>query len=271
MRVFRILIPILILLIPPAQAWSEDELVRSQLKAAKGDLVSSRVVEVIDGDTLLLENGRQVRLVGLQAPKIALGRESFKEWPLGYEAKDTLTDITLNKNVSLYFGGRDMDRYGRSLAHLFLDDGTWVQGEMLRRGMARVYSFADNRSVVSEMLAAESEAFVADRGIWNLEYYKIRSQEISGRFTNSFQLISGKVKEVATVRNNTYLNFGDDYREDFTIVVPSRVKRMFDQMDINLSDLENKNIIVRGWLKYYNGPSIDLTHPEQLVIDERES
>ncbi len=271
MRAFRNLIPILILLITPTLAWSDDGLVKAQLKPARGDLASSRVVEIIDGDTLLLENGREVRLVGLQAPKIALGRENFKEWPLGYDARDALTEIALNKNVSLYFGGRDMDRYGRSLAHLFLDDGTWVQGEMLRRGMARVYSFADNRSVVGEMLEAEQEAFGAARGIWSLDYYKIRPQEISGRYTNSFQIISGKIKDVATVRNNTYLNFGDDYREDFTIVVPSRVKRMFDQMDINLSDLENKNIFVRGWLKYYNGPSIDLTHPEQLVIDERES
>ena len=161
-----------------------------------------------------------------------------------------------------------MDRYGRLLAHLFLEDGTWVQGEMLKRGMARVYSFAlIIRAVVTGMLEAEKEAFNAERGIWELNYYKIRPQENSGRYTNSFQLISGKIIDVATVRSNTYLNFGDDYKTDFTIVVPNRVKKMFEKMAINLTELKDKNIIVRGWLKYYNGPSIDLTHPEQLVIE----
>lgn len=271
MRVLNLIIPVLLLLIYPAMAAENDVLIIEQLKAGKGELQNSRVVKIIDGDTLLLENNREVRLVGLQAPKIALGREGFKEWPLGYDAKDALADISLNKSVYLYFGGREMDRYGRILAHLFLEDGTWVQGEMLRRGMARVYSFADNRSVVAEMLNAERYAFIANRGIWALDYYKLKPQETSGKFTNSFQIITGKIKEVATVRSNTYLNFGDDYRTDFTIVVPNRVKRMFEQMDINLSDLKDKNIFVRGWLKYYNGPSIDLTHPEQLVIDERES
>ena len=244
----------------------DSELIKDKLTSEKEANNNSRVIEIIDGDTLRLENNMEVRLVGLQAPKIALGRKKFKPWPLGNEAKRALSDLTLNKPVTLYYGGRKMDRYGRALAHLFLDDGTWVQGEMLKRGMARVYSFADNRSVVSELLDLEKEARNNQTGIWNLGFYKIKTEQESGKFTNSFQLISGKILEVATVRSNTYLNFGDDYKTDFTIVVPNRVKKMFEKMDINLSDLEGRNIIVRGWLKYYNGPSIELTHPEQLII-----
>ncbi|HPF45712.1 MAG: thermonuclease family protein [Alphaproteobacteria bacterium] len=226
-----------------------------------------RVIEIIDGDTLRLENNIEVRLVGLQAPKIALGRKNFNPWPLGNEAKDTLAALALNKNVTLLYGGRKMDRYGRALAHLFLEDGTWIQGEMVKRGMARVYSFADNRSVVEELLEEEKIARHTGTGIWGLNFYKIKTDLESGKYTNSFQLISGKILEVATVRNNTYLNFGEDYKTDFTIVVPSRVNKMFEKKDIKLSDLEGRNIIVRGWLKYYNGPSLDLTHPEQLIIE----
>lgn len=266
MRIFLTVIVVLFVFGNPAVAY-EVEQIKSSLSPAKAEFYSSRVVEIIDGDTLLLENDVMVRLVGLQAPKIALGRKNFKEWPLGYEAKDALSDMTLGKTVSLYYGGREMDHYGRALAHLFLDDGTWVQGEMLSRGMARVYSFSDNRSVVGEMLDIEAQARTQDTGIWGLRYYAIIPQEQSGRFTNSFQIISGNIAEVATVRSNTYLNFGDDYKTDFTIVIPNRVKKMFDLLDINLSELAGKNIIVRGWLKYYNGPSIDLSHPEQLVIE----
>ncbi|MCC3861580.1 thermonuclease family protein [Pseudemcibacter aquimaris] len=244
----------------------ESDLIRASLKPETEDNFSSTVTEVVDGDTVMLANGTEVRLVGLQAPKIALGRKNFIEWPLGYESKDALSQIVMGKTVSLYYGGRKMDRYGRALAHLFLEDGTWVQGEMLKKGMARVYSFADNRSIVGEMYTEEYKARTRDMGIWALDFYKIKPQENSGDHTNSFQVISGRVLEVATVRNNTYLNFGEDYRKDFTIVIPNRVKKMFEEKDINLSYLKGKNIFVRGWLKYYNGPSIDLTHPEQLVI-----
>ncbi|MBT5185397.1 MAG: thermonuclease family protein, partial [Kordiimonadaceae bacterium] len=240
--------------------------IKSQLKPEKGDLFKSLVIDIVDGDTIILENNTTVRLVGIQAPKIALNRKNFKEWPLGYEAKDALRDLTMNKSVLLYYGGRKLDRYGRALAHLFLEDGTWVQGEMLKQGMARVYSFSDNRSIVDDMMKEEKEARLKNTGIWSLDYYKIKPQEISGKHTNSFQVISGRIIDVATVRSNTYLNFGDDYKTDFTIVVPGRVKKMFEKKDINLTNLEGKNIFVRGWLKYYNGPSIDLSHPEQLVI-----
>ena len=244
----------------------ETETIIENLTPEKGEKFSSIVIEIVDGDTVKLKNNMEVRLVGLQAPKIALGRQNFKEWPLGYEAKQALSDIVLGKVVSLYYGGRKMDRYGRTLAHLILNDGTWVQGEMLKRGMARVYSFADNRSIVTEMLAEEYQARLQNSGIWNLDFYKIKPQEESGQYTDSFQVISGRILDVAEVRSNTYLNFGDDYRSDFTIVVSNRVKKMFEKEAINLTNLKGKNIFVRGWLKYYNGPSIDLSHPEQLVI-----
>ncbi|MFP6757227.1 MAG: hypothetical protein VCC99_03280 [Alphaproteobacteria bacterium] len=48
---------------------------------------TARVVEIIDGDTLVLDDGVVVRLVGLQAPKISLGRANFVDWPLGDESK----------------------------------------------------------------------------------------------------------------------------------------------------------------------------------------
>ena len=48
------------------------------------------VQSVVDGDTVVLEGGKQVRFVGIQAPKLPLGRKSFKKWPLADEAKTYL-------------------------------------------------------------------------------------------------------------------------------------------------------------------------------------
>lgn len=252
----KLLLPILLLLLP-APAWA------GELSPPEGPFL---VTEVVDGDTLRLEDGRQVRLVGLQAPKLPLGRTGFKEWPFAKESKQALEDLTLNHEVTLRYGGRKTDRYNRALAHLFLADGSWVQAEMLRRGMARVYSFRDNRALVRDMQAIERDARRDRRGMWGLSYYALKHQLEAGRFTDSFQIIEGVVREVAEVRGRTFINFGDDWKTDFTIVVENKARRLFETSDINLTELAGKKIHVRGWLKYYNGPMIEATHPEQIQI-----
>ena len=74
---------------------------------------SGRVVTVTDGDTVTLDNGVEIRLVGLQAPKLALGRPNFVDWPLADEARRALERLVLGKIVELRFGGRREDRHGR--------------------------------------------------------------------------------------------------------------------------------------------------------------
>jgi endonuclease YncB( thermonuclease family) len=86
----------------------------------------AKVVEVVDGDTVLLDDGWQVRLVGIQAPKLPLGRKNYKKWPLADESKSLLEALVLDRGVTLAYGGQRVDRHGRRLAHLFLADETWV-------------------------------------------------------------------------------------------------------------------------------------------------
>ena len=81
---------------------------------------------VVDGDTVILDDRSQVRLVGLQAPKLPLGRPNFPKWPLADEAREALLALALGRRVTLAFGGRRIDRYGRHLAHLYRSDGLWI-------------------------------------------------------------------------------------------------------------------------------------------------
>ena len=133
------------------------------------------VREVVDGDTVVLDSATQVRLVGIQAPKLALGRPGFRPWPLAEESKALLKTLTLGKSLRLSYGGRRIDRHGRLLAHLEDAEGRWIQGEMLSAGLARVYSFSDNRSRVPDMLALERKARAMTLGIWSNSYYNVRS------------------------------------------------------------------------------------------------
>ncbi len=223
-------------------------------------------MSVIDGDTVRLADGREVRLVGLQAPKLGLGREGFEDWPLSQDAKVRLADMVLERTVTLAFGGTRQDRYGRLLAHLFAEDGSWVQARMIAAGMARTYSFADNRACVGELLAFEGDARFDQRGIWADDHYAPRLARDTGgllRLVNTFQLVEGRVVSVARVRGRVFLNFGEDWRTDFTATISPRDLRRFEDDPENY---ENLVVRVRGWMKSYNGPEIELTHPEQLEI-----
>lgn len=224
----------------------------------------SRVVSIIDGDTVVLEDGREIRLVGLQAPKLALGRRNFDDWPLAAEARDHLEALVLNSDVRLSYGGRREDRYGRLLAHLHLPDGIWVQGSMIADGMARVYSFPDNRACVGDLLQLERAARHERRQIWDDAYYSLLRAEAPEellKHVDSFQIIEGTIRQAALVGGRLYLNFGEDWRDDFTITIAPRDVRHFPD---DIGAYADTRIRVRGWLKSYNGPEIVVTHPEQI-------
>ena len=226
------------------------------------------VVEIVDGDTLVLADGRQVRRVGLQAPKLPLGRPGFKAWPLAEEAKAALGELALGHAVTLGYGGRRSDRHGRELAHLFDETGLWIQGALIDRGMARIYSFSDNRALVPEMLAREAAARAAGRGIWALRAYAVRDAAAVPARLSGFELVEGRVVAAATVRKRTYLNFGADWRSDFTVSLPPKVRKLFETEGIDPLSYQGKLVRVRGWLKSYNGPLIEATHPEQIEVIE---
>ncbi|WP_245944943.1 thermonuclease family protein [Pelagibacterium lacus] len=231
---------------------------------------SGRVVSISDGDTVDLDTGLTVRLVGIQAPKLPLGREGFEAWPLGDDAKALITDLVLGEAVTLYYGGERRDRHGRALAHLMVEaDGEplWVQEEMLRAGLARVYSFADNRSCLDHLLAAEAQARADRLGIWRDPYYAIRDAARPQTIPDGgYELVEGRVLNADRVGGRVFLNFGRDWRTDFTLVVESQGLRVFESAGIDPLGFENTVIRVRGWVDTLDGPRMAVTHPEQIEL-----
>lgn len=225
------------------------------------------VAAVIDGDTLALDDGRRVRLVGIQTPERAYSGRQAEPWAA--EATVALEMLTLGKVVRLSYGGLEIDRYGRALAHLHTTDGVWVQAEMLRQGMARVYSFADNRTLVPEMLAIEAEARAARRGLWALAEYSVLDQRDAGRYLDRFAVVEGVVLAADQVRGRVYLNFGPDWRTDFTVSIAPGDVGTFRDGGVEPLDFAGQRIRVRGWLRGFNGPMIDVTHPEQIESASR--
>ncbi len=255
LRVFAVLAAAVV--VSPAAAQIPDDL------SAAG---TAEVTEVIDGDTVVLDDGSEVRLVGLQAPKLPLGRRGFQSWPLAGDSRDALARLVLDESVMLAYGGRRTDRHGRALAHLIRDrDHLWIQGAMLEAGMARVYSFADNRAAVPTMLDKERLARGGRRGIWALDHYAVRTPDQASEEIDSFQVVEGVVVAVRRLGNGRiFLNFGRDWRTTLSATIAPDAVALFDAADVDLRAVEGRPVRLRGWIYHHNGPSIDLTHPEQL-------
>ena len=230
---------------------------------------TTRIIEIVDGDTVIVDppinNSNEIRLIGIQAPKLPLGRKNFTPWPLGKQSKAALSALALNQMVTLYAGGQKMDRHGRHLAHLLRDDGVWIQGRMLSTGMARVYSFPDNRALIHEMLSLQNQARKDTLGIWSHAFYDLRTPAMAAVLIGRFEIIEARVLHTAKTRKRIYLNFGEDWRTDFTASI-KKTWKIFESAGLDLLLLEGKSVRVRGWLKEWNGPSITLTHPEQIEV-----
>jgi len=94
------------------------------------------VSKVVDGDTLRLKDGRLVRFIGINTPELA--RKGNPAEPLAKKARQTLESIIEKSSytVGLRIGVERMDRYGRTLAHVYLTNGVSVEARMLSTGMA---------------------------------------------------------------------------------------------------------------------------------------
>lgn len=141
--------------------------------------------------------------------------------------------------------------------------------EMVKAGLARVYSFPDNRACVGDLLASEGEARGKGLGVWGSPVYRIESADDVdrlGRLTQTYQLAEGRVVSVGEGAGRVYLNFARDWKSDFTISVARKDASAFQAEGIDLKALAGKRVRVRGWVIWRNGPMIEATHPEQIVL-----
>jgi micrococcal nuclease len=230
------------------------------------------VAQVKDAETLELSDGSFVRLIGARTPQPPLGWKGREPWPFVAEANEMTKRLALGKDVELRFGGNQTDRHGYKLAQVYvLSDGRsqWLQQELINAGVARVYSFPDNTACVDELLVSEAEARAVKRGIWSSWAYRIldaTDTDHLGRLSHTYQLVEGRVAAIGKTRERLYLNFGEDWRTDFTISVAAKDIAAFKQADSDLESLAGRRIRVRGWIEWRNGPMIVADHPEQIEL-----
>lgn len=128
-----------------------------------------RVLYVVDGDTIIVNhsNGKEekIRLIGIDAPEL---RDSDTGQPQQHarNAKNYLSELVSGKTVRLQYDKEHYDKYGRTLAYIYLTNGLFVNGEMVRKGYAQTLNIAPNGMHAWHLADLQKEAKKAKRGIW---------------------------------------------------------------------------------------------------------
>ncbi len=125
----------------------------------------SYVKYVNDGDTIVLKDGRKIRYIGINAPEIS--HDGNKSELMGNESRAFNVTLVNNKKIRLEFDQERTDKYGRILAYIFLEDGTFVNKKLIQNGFAYVLYKKPNLKYNKEFLASQLIAMTAGKGIWN--------------------------------------------------------------------------------------------------------
>jgi len=121
------------------------------------------VKRVIDGDTIVLEYGERVRLIGVDTPETVHPNKPVQFF--GKEASKFTKDMVEGKNVRLEYDWQRKDRYGRTLAYVYLLDGTFINAEIIKQG----YGFAYTKypfKYMDEFREYERKARNDKKGLW---------------------------------------------------------------------------------------------------------
>lgn len=128
-----------------------------------GELV--RVVKVIDGDTIELENGERLRYIGIDAPEKNDPRKPVQCF--AQEATEKNRELVEGELIKFYKDVSERDKYQRLLGYVYREDGLFVNLELVRQGYAFSYPYSPDISKQDEFREVEREAREKERGLWS--------------------------------------------------------------------------------------------------------
>jgi micrococcal nuclease len=234
---------------------------------------SRSVVAVTDSRSIRVHDGTEIYLHGILPPSPTDLGTASRTWASEHRARQTLEQIVQGQTVAIARTLRATDRYGRVRAHLFVREGSgvngWLQAQLVRRGAARVDISGLSPPCAKLLLALEDYARENRIGLWSEAAYDIKSAEQPRallRFRGTFQLVEGRVFGIARIKNRVFINFAEDWRKDFTIGLSRKTARMLAESGLDLDALKGRTVRVRGWIESRGGPFIYLKSREQLQV-----
>lgn len=221
------------------------------------------IVRVEHNDVLILRDGRALHLEGIRVPRAAQDRAPQA---LDDQSFNALNALAKDQDVEARAVWPKEDRYDRVRAQVFTGDGTWLQTELLRRGLARVDIAPDHGECYRELYDAEAVARAAHAGIWSSPAYAVRTPDTLKDDTGTFQVVFGKVLSTDIRDGRAYLNFGTDWKTDFTVTISPDDMKTFRRMGVDPLGYKDRLVRVRGIVQFLNGPEIEIGNPKQIEL-----
>ncbi|WP_316182925.1 thermonuclease family protein [Bradyrhizobium sp. SZCCHNRI1009] len=223
------------------------------------ELGKGRVSEIIDARSFRLDDGREVRLAGVEVPPEEQRATSM----------DALDVLLRGRDVVLRGEDDTPDRYGRQRAFAFEAGADQpVQRELLRQGAVLRGIDLPDRDCALSLDAAEAEARSAGRGLWKIGTV-IKNTESPDDILSRvglFTVVEGKVLSVRQTGTTTYLNFARNWTRGFAVIIPKRMMAVLEGAGIDVKSLANRQVRVRGWIEAHAGPRLELTQTAQIEI-----
>lgn len=225
------------------------------------------VTEVVDGDTVRLVNDKLLRYIGIDTPELRIkknGKFVYMPQPFGKEAKALNQKLVEGKHVRVEFDVQKLDKYNRLLGYCFVND-LFVNQEMLNQGVAVLYTYPPNVRYTDDFFQAQKTAQENKQGLWGS--YEEISPEQAKDYVNQVRTVVGKVLSTYQSKKCVYLNFGRDYKTDFTVVIFRRDLKYFKDAGIDPVEFyKGKTVKVFGRIREYNGPEIISAVPEEISV-----
>lgn len=215
-----------------------------------------QVARVYDGDTIILEDKKQVRLLGVNTPEIESRHRS--EEPGGIAAKKWLQNQLRESQVYLEFDEVRRDKYKRLLAHVFLPNGKHVNLALLENGLAAISIIPPNGRYSDKLIQAQQYAEKQKLGIWSMPEYQSRPITEIANHTRGWQRFTGTPVAIRKSRKFTRLLFNDK--------VDIRVANSNLKLFPELATYVGKPLEVRGWVsRNKDHYTMLIQHPSALI------
>ena len=213
----------------------------------QGEAQSVVVKKVLDGDTVVLTDGRHVRLIGINTPELAhpakRGRPPQVQEPVALNAQRRLQQLVGGQQVRLQLGVQAVDHYGRALGRLFAANGELVEAMLLREGLGFLVIKAPDFRYRSCVADAAAYARGHNAGVWAERYFLPRDAERIQKTDTGFRRIRDVVSSVAMNRKRWRIMLRGQKVE---IKISAKNAARFDRQMI--SRLAGKVIETSGWL-----------------------
>lgn len=141
----------------------------SNSKLNENEVEYYSVIRVVDGDTFKVDDGSKqgmtIRLIGVDTPETVHPQKAVEYY--GKEASDFMKELIVGKTVRLEYDVEPLDRYKRTLAYVYLEDGTFVNEYLVKNGYAKVMTVPPNVKYADAFIKLERQARRKNKGLWN--------------------------------------------------------------------------------------------------------